>query len=479
MRTLLLLSLALCAPAALSAQTVEPLPRSPAERTDMLTLQEVLRSSARMSPQIIEALAKVRKADGAALTAEGAFDTVFDVDGKSRVLGYYDGTIIEGRAKRPLTDNGGYTYGGYRVSRGEFPVYENENYTNQLGEIKIGGLYSLLRDRLIDERRSGRALAAQDIDIARFEAQAAAIGVQSRAIDAYQSWVAAGLRLHVYQELLNLAESRRSGIRRQVELGARPDILLVENEQNLIRRRALVAQAEQNFAIAANKLSLYYRDASGNPVVVGPERLPGDASALAPLAPDPRFLVEERPDVQTLLAQIDQSMLRLAVAENALKPRLDLSGTVGKDFGAIGPGGSSRTPLEAIVGVHFSVPLQNRAARGKIAQAQAEIDALTARQRYLTDQIRTEVQSLNIAVDGAEKLAGIAERERDLARRLAAAERRRFELGSSDFFLVNQREETAADAQIRLIEAQARIAGAQAELSAATADERALGLEER
>jgi len=59
---------------------------------------------------------------------------------------------------------------------------------------------------------------------------------------------------------------------------------------------------------------------------------------------------------------------------------------------------------------------------------------------------------------------------------LAAAERRRFELGSSDFFLVNQREETATDARVRLVDAQARIAAARAELAAATADRAALGL---
>ena len=48
---------------------------------------------------------------------------------------------------------------------------------------------------------------------------------------------------------------------------------------------------------------------------------------------------------------------------------------------------------------------------------------------------------------------------------------------SSDFFLVNQREETANDARVRVIDAQARIAAARAELAAATADRVALGLE--
>lgn len=213
-------------------------------RSGPLTLDEVLRASARAAPQIVEALAKIRSAEGKAITADGAFDTVFEAEGRSRTLGYYDGTVAAASANRPLTNNGGYVYGGYRVSRGSFPVYEDQNYTNRLGEVKVGALYSLLRDRLVDERRTRRTLASGDIDIAKFEREAVAIGVQRRAIDAYQNWVAAGLRLRAYRDLLDLSLNRRGGLARQVELGARPDILLAENDQNLARRRALVVRAE-------------------------------------------------------------------------------------------------------------------------------------------------------------------------------------------------------------------------------------------
>ncbi|WP_353203799.1 TolC family protein [Sphingomonas sp.] len=442
-----------------------------------LTLDDVLRSSARSAPQIIEALARVRQTEGRALSAEGAFDTVFDVDGRSRVAGYYDGTIVEGRATRPLTTNGGYVYGGVRASRGSFPIYEDQAYTNRLGEAKVGALFALLRDRVVDERRTRRAIAATDIDVARFEAEMAAIGVQRRAVDSYQNWVAAGLRLRAYRDLLSLAERRRSAIARLVTLGARPEILLTENDQNLVRRRGLVLRAEQDLAGAANALSLYLRDEAGAPLIVSADRLPPDASALAGIARAPSIVpATERFDYRAILTRIDQATARLLLAENDLKPRLDLRGELGKDLGDTGLGGSSRTPLEAIVGFRFSVPLQNRAAKGRVAEARAEIDALDQRGRFLRDQIVVEVEAIVIAADGAERLASVAETERSLAERLAAAERRRFELGSGDFFLVNQREETANDARIRLIDAQARIASTRAELAAATADRAALGL---
>lgn len=442
-----------------------------------LTLEDVLRSSARSAPQIVEALARVRQAEGRALSADGAFDTVFDVDARSRVTGYYDGSVVEGRATRPLTANGGYVYGGYRASRGSFPVYEDQAYTNRLGEAKVGALFALLRDRVIDERRTRRTVAGGDIDVARFEGAMVAIGVQRRAVDAYQAWVAAGLRLRAYRDLLDFAERRRSAIARQITLGARPDILLVENDQNLVRRRALSVRAEQELATAANALSFYLRDDMGAPLLVSADRLPPDPAALAGIAATgKRGEPLHRPDYRAILTRIDQSTARLMLAENDLSPRLDLRGEVGKDFGAVGPGGPSRTPLDAAVGFRFSVPLQNRAAKGRVAEARAEIDALTQRSRLLRDQIAVEVEGIVIAVGATERLAAIAEEEQRLAERLAAAERRRFELGSGDFFLVNQREETATDARVRLIDAQARIAAARAELAAATADRGALGL---
>lgn len=449
-----------------------------ADRSGPLTLGDVLRSSARTAPQIIEALARIRQAQGRALTAEGAFDLVFAAEGRSRVLGYYSGTYVEGRATRPLEENGGYTYGNYRVSRGAFPIYEDEEFTNQLGEVKIGALYALLRDRLIDERRARRTIAAQGIDVARFEAEAAVIGVQARAVQAYQAWVAAGLRLRVYQNLLELAVSRRGAIARLVELGARAEILLVENDQNLLRRRALVIEAEQRFAAAANALSLFYRNTSGEPITPDAARLPEDSAALAALQISPSFSVENRPELQTLLAQTDQSLVRLALAKNDLVPRIDLFGEVGKDLGPRGLGGPSRSPLEVVVGFRFSMPLENRGARGRVLEALSEIDALDWRQRFLRDQIANQVENISIALEGTERLVDVARRERELAERLAAAERRRFQLGAVDFFVVNQREEIAADAAIRLIDAETRFAGAQADLSAAVADRGALGLED-
>ena len=127
----------------------------------------------------------------------------------------------------------------------------------------------------------------------------------------------------------------------------------------------------------------------------------------------------------------------------------------------------------------LTVPLQNRKARAKLTESRAKLDELSVKQRYLAEKIRAEVAGIGIEVDTARALADATRRQVALADRLAEAERRRFALGSSDFFLVNSREEAATDAAVKLIEARARIAAARAQLAAATADESALKLDAR
>ncbi len=448
-------------------------------KTAPLTLAEVLASSRFHAPQVLEALARVRGAEGRVLSAQAAFDTVFAAEATSRVAGFYDGQIASATVTRPLPDNGGYAYGGYRVSSGNFPIYEDEYFTNRLGEVKAGAVFALMRDRAIDERRFSRSLAEADVAIAEADRLMIAIGVQRQAMAAYNNWTAAGLRLQVYRELLLLAEARQAGFRRQVEEGARPRILLTENEQNILRRQTLVVQSEQALAQAAATLSLFVRDAEGRPVLVGPERLP---EGLPPLVRpalsgmDPAAIAAARPDLRTIDIRIRQSSARLALDRNNFLPKFDFRVEASRDFGSEGRGGGSRTPTEGKLGFTFTLPLQQSAARGRLAQTNAEIEAQRQRKRLLEDQINAEVTQLAVAVAATARLRGLAQDEQDRAVTMAAAERRRFSAGASDFFLVNVREETAADAQVRALDAAIRQVSANAELAAVTADLDALGL---
>lgn len=450
----------------------QPLPAA----TSPLALDEVLAASRFHAPQVLEALARVRGAESRLLTTEGAFDTLFNANVDTRPTGFYSGSDAGVRVMQPLAGNGGNVYAGYDVSRGSFPTYQADNFTARYGRFTAGTLFSLLRDRDIDDRRFNRAMASADIVLADNDRLMVAIGVQARAIAAWNNWVIAGQRVAVYKGLLQLALDRQAGFKRQVAEGLRPAILLTENEQNILRRQTLVVQSEQALEQAAVALSLFWRDADGIPLVPTPDRLPPRLGAPLPIAEDLLAALENRPDLRVVDVRMAQARQRLLLDRNNFLPKLDLKAEVNQYVGDAGVGGRAYTGTESKIGVTLSVPLQQRTARGRLGQTQAELEGFQQRRRFLEDQIRVEISALSIAARQSRRLLGIAIDEQDRALSMAGAERRRFQEGASDFFLVNIREEAAADAQVRRLDAAFRQIVAHADLAAATADLKALGL---
>ncbi|MFM7348559.1 MAG: TolC family protein [Erythrobacter sp.] len=480
------LALALAgAGAPLAAQDVaaNPEPLEVALTTGPLTPEEVLRSSALTFPSILEAFEREAAARADQLSADGAFDLMLKGEYYDRLTGYYSGGFGKVEARQPLRPYGAEVFGSYRVSNGDFPIYENYNYTNNLGEAKVGALFSLLRNRDIDSRRfaiEDTRLAASQ---ARFDVMLVRLNVQHEALRAYWRWVAAGEEIHVFEELLEIAEARQIGLAREIKEGARARIALTENEQNLLRRRTLLEQARRDFTTAANSLGYYLRTPDGRMIVPTREMLPDLKLMKAVPAPEALAarpigeVITARPELQTFRLALERATNRVLLRENDLQPSLNASVELSRDFGRIGPGGPGFDSTDTVVGLTFSVPLQRRAARGALQRAEAELRETELRQRRIADQITTDVANILANLSAARKLAELADAEVKQAGQMVQAERTRFRLGAGEFFLVNAREETAANAQIGAIRAQLAGRLAEASYNAATMNLPALGLE--
>ncbi len=456
--------------------------RASAQDARVLSAQDVLQSSAEHFPSILEALAERRGADAALLEAEGAFDLVFGADGSSRTGGFYDGSVIDGGMRQNFGPLGSSAYVGYQLSDGNFPIYEDRNYTNDRGALKVGVLFSLLRDRDIDDRRFRRNDARLAIREANFDVLLTRIGVQQRALAAYWRWVTAGRQLDVYDELLQIALDRQVGLEEQVRSGALAEIFLVENRQNILRRQRLAAGARRDFQSAAYGLSFYYRGANGEPQLPQENWLPPATpiGALEPLAVGAGFSattgIMQRPELEILRTAVDRARNRITLAENSLKPRVDLNFELSHGLGSVAEGGPSRDSTDAMVSLNFSVPLQQRAARGRLARERAEVEVLEQQQRLQQDRLSVEVQDIVLNLNVAEDLLRLAEQEVEQADTMRDAEQQRFESGASDFFLVNIREERAADARIQYVAADLERRIARINFDATTMDLERLGI---
>ncbi len=306
------------------------------------------------------------------------------------------------------------------------------------------------------------------------------IGVQQRAQEAYWRWVATGRQLAVYEDLLRIAEERERGFVTEVRSGARAEIFLTENRQNITRRQIAAAEARRAFEAAANSLSYYYRDAAGERLRPVRAELPlasgGAAVDLAGLGASAAEALSARPEFNLVATALRRAEAELAYARNIFKPRLDIAYEASNDFGNIGEGGVSRDGVENIVGLKFELPLQRREGRGAAQKAEANYEALQQRLRKTRDQIEIDLQNIILDLGFAAQLTELARLEVGQTETLSVAERRRFRDGASDFFLVNLREEAEANARIRLYEAEFERAAALTRFRAATVDLGALFL---
>lgn len=102
---------------------------------------------------------------------------------------------------------------------------------------------------------------------------------------------------------------------------------------------------------------------------------------------------------------------------------------------------------------------------------EAQIDALNQQRRLLRERINQELQSIIITLDTAGDVYELTQQETEQADILRRAEVERFRGGASDFFLVNLREQTAANAKVRLAQAEFALAAAHIAYQAATLDD--------
>ena len=440
-----------------------------------LTLGQILASVERHHPTLEAERARVRAAEGEQLAAEGGFDLSLTARGWAAPQGYYDWGRADVQLDQPTPLWGTTFSAGWRIGRGgDIPDYYGQYETLDLGEARVGVQVPLWRDGPIDARRARMWRAEHATDAQRASLGARILQMRLDATGAYWSWVAAGQRYRIASELLDLAEQRDAQIAARVRAGAIPAIESLENRRVIVGRRASLVSARRDVERAAIGLSLYYRRDDGRPHVAPPSRVPEEVARperfTARVRPEVEAAWARRPEMERYRALVEQQRVSVDLAENQLSPRIDLGVATSVDLGSGTATEQDVLGTPVVEGsVLVSFPLQFREARGGIARSRAELAALRADAQLLRDQIAAQVQDAFSAVQAAEERAELARQAADVEAAVAEAERRRFELGATELFIVNLREQNAASARAVLVDAEALLQIAHAQWRAATA----------
>lgn len=430
-----------CAAATVTAQAPAP-----------LTLREVIDSVERNYPPLLAALQERPLAEADVLSNLGRFDVVARSGSEVSELGstYSDRRLDAGISQAtPLLGLSYFT--GYRFATGNLPPYEGKALTGPGGEYYAGFRLPLIRDRAIDQRRAEVAKARAGLRLADLSIDQQRIVIVQSATRRYWDWVAAGQRFRVAQAALRIAEERDLFLRESVREGALPAIDITDNERVIFQRRGFVVDARRGLEQSTIDLSLFYRDAGGEPVLAEPARLP---PAFPPPAmiddqrmrQDIELALDRRPEVRQLLARRDQLDIDRQFAINQQYPGIEALFSYSRQINGLA---GLRGPNEVRYGLNFDLPVQRRQARGNEAAAEARINQLDQRARFQKDQIVAEVQDAVSAVRAAYQKVGVLVDEVRVTREVEVAERDRYELGETNLFTLNLREIGTVDAELR------------------------------
>lgn len=304
---------------------------------------------------------------------------------------------------------------------------------------------------LVDVRQAESGTA-----VSRFELRGFTETLLASAEIAGWNYVLAQEQIAIFESSLAVARQQRDETELRIEVGLLPEVEAAAaraevalREQALIDARSLLDERRLQL------LHLLNRSFDERIEVISEPRVKSEP--VTDLAQRLRLAEMMRPDLNEALQLLRQQRLEVVATKNGLLPRLDFFATLGKTGYADSFSGTFREldgkTYDLRVGLRLSRALGNRSAEGRhlaarTSRKQGEEAVATLRQLVGLD-VRLAVNELErvrqqIAATGA---------TRSLQEATLAAEKERFDVGSSTTLLVSQAQRDLLASQIAEIEA--------------------------
>ena len=406
------------------------------------------------------------------LAARGVFDPNFEVDlGVSDTQNATASTIQASETKIGYANanlNGLLPYGttytiGWTNTRRDSPIPGittiNPTYTSNFS---LGVTQPLLRNfgRDVIERFVVQAKLGTDQNSFGF-----VIAVQTAiqtAENAYWDLVYAVENLKAKQEALDRAKDLNRITKIKIDVGAlapidivQTEVTIAQREQDIIIAEGLIGDAQDRLRRLLNVQSV----PDWNRPIDATDRPTQDQ--LKPFTFDVNQGYEAalsvRPEIRQALLNIESKKVTYAYSRNQLRPRLDLAGGYG--LAGLGASGDIINPDNTVqhlaysdalsqlgrfdypawnIGIVFSVPIGNRAAKGNAAIANADLELARTNFAIAKANLQVEVRGAARNIDTSYRSVLAAQKARELAERNLDAEKKKYENGMTTSFQVAQ-----------------------------------------
>jgi outer membrane protein, heavy metal efflux system len=417
---------------------------------------EVLTSVRTHFPLILAAKDNIQKAKADYLSAQGAFDPLI----RSNVLispnGTYQYTNFGADVVVPIEDSGNKVFTGYRIGRGTYPPYDQNLETYNYGEFRVGVELPMLRDSNVDIRRTKIKQAGINEKISNEDYRLARLKAEYDAALSYWEWYTTGKQLIFQRHILALAQQRQKALDKSVNAGDLAEIDAVDNKRMIAQRESMVRMNEAMFTKAAQVLSLYYRDASGDPIVLKEKDIPASSQVQkwrinqSEIETTLSNIVNSHPRMKLYQQQYSNALVSLKQANNDLLPKINNRFYIAQDMGGGNPP-LNRTSIN--YELTFELPINQREAKGQMASAENQIQKIDQEKRLEAESIVVNIKKSLIELRAAREVIQLTRKEVDMTVRVEDAEAKRYQHGDSNLFLLNQRELMTVEAETRYFDA--------------------------
>ncbi len=432
-----------------------PLTNSPAQNGssvfDFRSFFHLVRSE---HPIVKQADLQIFRGKAALQGARGNFDPKIDADVNQK---YFKGqkyySLLDGALKIP-TAIGVTIENGFEQNLGT--QLDPENLTPSSGLWYAGISLPLGRGLLLDERRTILRQARIFQDRTQMDRTIMVNDLLLEAINTYYDWFFADERRRIIENAANLAEERLIAVKASIVGGDRPAMDSLEARIQWQSRLQLLQQAELDLSNSRAKLSVFLWSDGKTPLELQPNAIPQGIDSATNLLPDfieenVDSLLSSHPKLTSILLKIQSLDLERKWSREQLKPRVDLK------YRPITEALNSN-PLSAlntenyVWGLSVRSSLFLRKERSKLKLAEIKLNEAEFDYGFQAQEIKLKANlALNNWLGLGTQISQLQEMVEQY-RRLLEGERQLFEVGESSLFLINAREASLINSQIKLLD---------------------------
>jgi outer membrane protein len=333
----------------------------------------------------------------------------------------------------------------------------------------------LMRNFRIDSNRGNIKLANLDLKSTDSQFKQKVTDTISNIQSQYWDLVSAIRDYEIKRESVKLGQITLRDNRKKVAVGTLAQISITEAQADLAQRELNLFSSEESIIRQENSLRQLIsndRNAEIWSKVIIPTDTPDFREYKVELQPAIETALKNRPELEQLDIQINQSDINLQMTQNQRKWQMDLTGTFGSNGNSGTPASTStslyQTKIDpAQIGglatsyknvfasgatnwslkLAVNVPLRNRSTDSQFAQQQISKRKMLMQRKSQEQSIQVEIRNAIQKLDTNRKQVETAKMGRQLSEEQLAGEVKRNEAGLSENFRVLDRQNQLAQAE--------------------------------